>query len=383
MIRSVRFRAFKAFSDVSISLGRLNLIVGPNASGKTSILEGLHYLTQCGAKPPQRVLTGPRDPRLLRTRGSDNPIKLAATVQVEGRPSYLTVEETSIEKSGFEREWYRVTISDGEEQTDVPIAQRPEGFEYESYGRYPTLKAIKSAVLLHLDPRRLAEPSWTEEVVPRVEFDGYGLPSVLADLAASDPDTFHQMQDAFCTIVPSARKVRATRMQVNYDDLEEVDTSPEKLYRWIHRKLAGHEMRFDFVGAQDLPASAVSEGSLLTVGLLAIAMGPARPRLILLDEIERGLHPKALGSLVDRLRQLLAAYPDLQIVATTHSPYLVDSFDAKEILLTDIRPDGTTRVGRLDEHPDFDRWKDEMRPGEFWSSVGEQWLGGDNVEPTD
>ena len=42
MIKSASFRNFKSLRPVDIDLERLTVIVGPNASGKTSILEGLH-----------------------------------------------------------------------------------------------------------------------------------------------------------------------------------------------------------------------------------------------------------------------------------------------------------------------------------------------------
>jgi len=31
-------------------------------------------------------------------------------------------------------------------------------------------------------------------------------------------------------------------------------------------------------------------------------------------------------------------------------------------------------IKSLRDHPDFERWKDEMMPGEFWSMVGEDWI---------
>ena len=35
-------------------------------------------------------------------------------------------------------------------------------------------------------------------------------------------------------------------------------------------------------------------------------------------------------------------------------------------------------VAKLDEHPEFDKWKDEMAPGEMWSMFGESWVSGEN-----
>jgi AAA15 family ATPase/GTPase len=52
MLSKIKFRNFKALRDVEIPLNRLTVLVGPNASGKTSVLEGVHYLTQLIRKEP-------------------------------------------------------------------------------------------------------------------------------------------------------------------------------------------------------------------------------------------------------------------------------------------------------------------------------------------
>ncbi len=111
------------------------------------------------------------------------------------------------------------------------------------------------------------------------------------------------------------------------------------------------------------------------LGLLKILMGGDRPDLILLDDIDRGLHPKAQREVVGLLRLVLEQNPGLQIVATTHSPYLVDNLRPEEVRLTTLGDDGTVSIAGLIDHPDFDRWKDEMAPGEMWSLFGEKWVG--------
>ncbi|WP_438026588.1 hypothetical protein [Sorangium sp. So ce233] len=40
MFDAVRFKSFKCLADVAIELGRMTLLVGANASGKSSVLDG-------------------------------------------------------------------------------------------------------------------------------------------------------------------------------------------------------------------------------------------------------------------------------------------------------------------------------------------------------
>ncbi|WP_437766561.1 ATP-binding protein [Sorangium sp. So ce281] len=132
--------------------------------------------------------------------------------------------------------------------------------------------------------------------------------------------------------------------------------------------------QLDFKGAPDVPAPLASEGTLLVIGLLTALWMDPKPRLLLLDDIDKALHPRAQEELVAQIRRILDLSPELQVIATSHSPYLLDHFDAEDVLLTTLLPDGSTACAPLADHPDFDRWKNTTRPGEFWSFVGEDWV---------
>ena len=200
--------------------------------------------------------------------------------------------------------------------------------------------------------------------MPEMEKDGTGLASVLDEMAGNRPDDFNALQLSLRRILPQVERVRYRRTQIT-TALSEL--MPE-------HTLPGHEVIFDFVGARDVPAHAASEGTLIVLGLLAGLMNSAHPRILLMDDLDRGLHPKAMKSLVLQLREWLKLSPDAQIIATTHSPYLIDQFSPQEVRLTTTQDDGSVVCAALHEHPDFDRWKDLMLPGELWSTVGEDWV---------
>ena len=142
----------------------------------------------------------------------------------------------------------------------------------------------------------------------------------------------------------------------------------------------GEELILDLEGAPDIPARIVSDGALLVLGPLAVMMGADHPKLILLDDLDHGLHPRARRDLVTLLRKLFEQDPALQFVATSHSPHLLDQLEPKEVRLTTRLKDGSVACARLDEHPNFEKWKEAMTPGEFWSVVGEKWVGERKLE---
>ena len=191
-----------------------------------------------------------------------------------------------------------------------------------------------------------------------MESNGHGLASSLAFLALNQPDDFQVIQHRLNKVISSIKRIRFR---------QENPQSPSALVQY--------QIVFDFENANSIPAYLVSEGTILVLGLLMAMMSKGRPNLILLDDLDRGLHPKAQREVIGLLRTVLEQDPELQIVATTHSPYLVDCLRPEEVRLTTLGDDGTVSCASLVEHPDFDKWKDEMAPGEMWSLFGEDWVG--------
>jgi predicted ATPase len=204
--------------------------------------------------------------------------------------------------------------------------------------------------------------------------DGEGLASVLAYMALNQPAEFATIIGSLRSVVPIVRTLRFPRARVVRNESEIISIDQNKHSFARQQEYWGNAIEFDMEGARGIPANMVSEGTLLVLGLLTVLMGPNRPRLLLLDDLDRALHPKAQEQVIGLLRTLLERQPELQIVATSHSPYLLDHLKPEEVRLTALTDDGYATVGRLDAHPLFEKWKEEMAPGEFWSMVGEKWL---------
>jgi hypothetical protein len=66
--------------------------------------------------------------------------------------------------------------------------------------------------------------------------------------------------------------------------------------------------------------------------------------------------------------------PELQIVCTTHSPYLLDLFDPAEVRVLALDSERRTHARPLTEHPDFGKWKFGTQTGELWAALGEAWV---------
>ncbi|MBI5608238.1 MAG: ATP-binding protein, partial [Deltaproteobacteria bacterium] len=62
-----------------------------------------------------------------------------------------------------------------------------------------------------------------------------------------------------------------------------------------------------------------------------------------------------------------------QIVATTHSPYLLDLFEPDEVRVMALDAHGHAVCRNLAEAPDLDRLKQAYQTGEIWASIWEDW----------
>src|SRR5262249_52773271 len=197
-----------------------------------------------------------------------------------------------------------------------------------------------------------------------------------AFMALNDPRGFEELVATARTLIPRLQRIRFRKATVYRTERELVKFGPDTVERRTRRPYQGELILFDFDHAENVSARTASEGTMLLLGLLTVLLGPARPRIVLLDDIEHGLHPLAQKQLVGVIGQIMQKFPDLQLLATAHSPYLLNYLSPEQVRIMAAGPDGHARCGRLTEHPKFATWKDEMAPGEMWSLFGEKWLAG-------
>lgn len=361
MIRSVELTNFKCFRQQRIDLEKLTVFVGANASGKTSVLEAIHLGVRAASpkSDPRKTFAGERHCDWLYSRGGIGDMSIACTT------SGGTFAVTATPPADYPPVQ---TEAFGNGKWKFRVALPPDVAFEEAF------RAAQPLVFLRLNASKLAKPTYSDRTPPRVEFDGDGLAAVLAYMALNDPDGFDALVGEMQQMIPHLKRIRFTKSRVHRLEKELVRFGDDAVERRSRREFLGDMILFDFVNANNVSASTVSEGTLMLLGLLTVLLGPTKPEILLLDDIEHGLHPLAQESLLLVLRKIMVRFPSLQILASAHSPYLLDGLRPEEIRLTTVGSDGFSVCGRLTDHPQFDKWKDEMAPGELWSLFGEKWL---------
>lgn len=355
MMHRFRMQRFKGHTDTTVELGRLTMLVGDNASGKTSVLQALQMHGQVvtrgtlGGHPKHRVQRGASEPIRFLSEGSHagNNWNLDATVGISTNEVHVAghIGDQAL-KEVF------VYAEDGKLHT-----QGPNG----KWDKALVSAAIGAGRLYRFNGTAVAMPSAANES-KRVLSTGRGTARVLAHLRLADDSAFSAIQQAARAIVPSLRAIRI-------DDY--VEGSEEEAE---YERGAFYRILLSFDGCDSLPASEASQGTLVTLALLTVLYGPDRPGVIMLDDFDHALHPRAQMELVRTLRRLLE-HPDfteLQIIATTHSPYVLDELEPSEVQVFALRPDGTVASKRLSEHPEAQKSPGSLRTGELWTLDAER-----------
>jgi predicted ATPase len=365
MITSIQLRSFKGHRDTTVPLGRLTVLVGPNGTGKTSVLQALSLMSRLMNDEPGQVLRGDMSPQDLLRRAEQGPITLA----VEGTDSTLSwklalqFSEPGQPKhhQSLRIDWSYGAYVGHENTVSLPLFLA----EHEAEGS-KLASLVSPAVLYHFDARRIAAAAYSAEENPAVDADGGNTAVVLAALKLEREEAFEQIELELRRIVPSIQRIRVRRVKM--PRTAELPSSER----------VGNKVFIDFKDAPDVPAHGASEGTLITLALLTALCSPNHPRLLLLDDIDQSLHPQAQMELMGELKRLLEGFPEVQLVATTHSPYILDALDPSDVRVFAPRKDGSVACRSLSEHPQAEKMRGVLTAGQLWSLDPEwRWVVGE------
>lgn len=357
MLRKVRIRGFKAIEDSGdIELGSLNVFVGRNGSGKSSVLEFLELVSNTlesdllQATVPFRrgrdVLHSWHPRRKSRAslalvfdpddvsagdlleyefgfQADDEGDRL--DISYESLISFFGGEETEIIRTGDGIRTYRVPLSLPETKPErrTPKKQTKTGKPEHQWLKVsdPTvlglavidstlskggaaLKAfLESSVFLRLAPAAIADfaPRWRRRGKKPIDPLGQQTAELLASLS----------DDAREVLVDKLKFVTE-----GFSGLTSHRPAGPADQRYFHLTEGGRGREIE------VPAWVLSEGTRRLTALLAVTLLEPTPPLIAIEEVENGFDPWTLQFLLAELAS--RAEEGVQILLTTHSPYLMN-----------------------------------------------------------
>ncbi len=374
MIEQVELHNFKSHRSTKLNFddSRLHALVGQNSSGKTSVLQALYFLCQLTTLTSKDIFKDQQSPEFIVTKRSNWSNNL----------NHMSVVVSGFWRRSDEHRWIagyklhnKIAYYEKIVLWNTAKQGREEPGEDSSLLNAEIIvkESLRSAAYLKLVSTNLAKAAYSESITPQVGFDGSGLAPTLDYLINEVSEGFQSLQEMLQRIVPGVRKVGVRRAKVKIDRQRLIEVDGKSISYEENQEVAGQEVVLDMNTGDRIPAHAISEGTMITLGLLTVLMSPNRPKLILLDDIEQGLHPNAQRELINVLKEIIQVNQDLQIIFSTHSPYIVDELAPSQVHVLS-NSNGFTYSKRLDEHPDVEWAKQTLTTGEFWDAEGEDWV---------
>ena len=173
--------------------------------------------------------------------------------------------------------------------------------------------------------------------------DGKNLAAFLYRLKHKDRTSYNRIRKTFQLVAPFFEDFVLEPQALNEQTIR---------LKWRHCRSDAH---FD--------VSALSDGSLRFLALATLLLQPVKllPSVLLLDEPELGLHPYAVAVLCSLVRSVAS---ETQVILATQSPFLVDHFEPKDVIVAD-RVEGRSEFSRLSAE-ELGDWLEEYSLGDLW-----------------
>ncbi|NSW54975.1 MAG: ATP-binding protein [Armatimonadetes bacterium] len=416
MITRLAAWGYKCLSDVDVRVGPFNILVGPNATGKSTFLDVLGLLSdalQRNGDIDAAIRSRARTVRELVWQQSQDWFDLAVEARL---PDHLRIAWSG--ESPWESVTYRVRmgvgadgatqaeeervfgvpaeVADGFERrtqlpvsgldpTRLPIVDRPapeaayqllrrggSGTSHFQAAGKSNAKWPYKPTATHLalagtpeDPDRFAVLLWLRDILrDRVRFLQLNSTEMRKPCR---PDAPRELQADGGNLPIVAARLR--------------DNAPDR-FRWWQEHVAGvlgglKELRIEeqahdrhlylsavFEGGPPVPSWLLSDGTLRFLAMTLIAYLQGSDTIYIIEEPENGIHPRALEAVMDSLSSVYQG----QVFAATHSPLVVGLSKPEHLLCFDRNPDGSTAVLPGDQHPALRDWSRSISLADLYAA---------------
>ena len=387
-LKSFRLKNFKAIQDSGVvKFTPLTVLIGDNGSGKSSLVEGLETY--------QRIVTDGLNKAMQKWHGFEhitnppvdflrlsddkpktiNPIEFVLRGQA-GASSYRTEMRINMSPNGNEIYIDSEKLQRGNRR----FLSRNSGGEIFAFNETeseivvdsgmsiigPWLMVVNPAYMPQVEASRdaldeslrgfdwqflflKAQSMGDEQPIERsgrdirLRSDGVNIAEYLLDIRRQNVDAFDGIIETLKHVLPYLNELEPT-----------VTT---ELERAVYLRMQEDDYR--------IPGWLLSTGTLRILALLALFRHPSPPSLIVIEEIENGLDPRAVHLIVDEIRDVVQSGRS-QIIMTTHSPYLLDLLPLSTILLVE-RIDGETTFIRPADDESLQNWSKKFATGKLYT----------------
>jgi predicted ATPase len=351
MIRKIQIEHYKSIASTKLSLANVSILVGNNSAGKSNFIDAIAFLKDS-------VVHG-LDHSVSERHGIDSIIQWSPT-----RPYNLEISVEYESELGQGR--YSVKLSSKARQ---PTVLEESGAWRAREKSWVYFSRSKNVVAFHNIPDSVREgfrkavstPSDDELLIRNARLFPYAelQPLRYLNRAISDfkvyniyPNTVRAPQrssneveltssgDNLHSILKSMVSSKSASVRNRYQEI--ISTMAKvipDLDRILVRNLSGllwpiFEVKEASGRRHQFNVSQISDGALRILGILTALYQPRPPSVIAIEEPEQNIHPGALSLVAEAFKDISSR---TQIITTTHSPHMLDYFDAASIYPTEFQ----------------------------------------------
>ncbi len=368
MLKHVSIQNFKSLKDVTLDLQKVNLLIGPNNSGKTNFLKALEFMS-IGSQ----TVYGPDEVfKMLHANSfkKQRQIGIHIDVYLQGKRLLMGYtmginRRTNAPYKAFQDVFDN--LPNGVSLHEAIPTTRFQNFITEDhlFDKYFSQQKIYKP-----DPNKLNKPGPVGRGDDTLAADASNLIAFFDRIRDEYPATFAQIKADLTKCVPEFT-------EINFQNVE----STEELVKQFGDKT------FKRIGLTDgrqktiYWADELSEGTLYFLALLCIINQPNPPKLLLLEEPEKGIHPRRIREVMDFIFRL-AEEKDIQIILTSHNENVLNEFTAmpEAVFVFSKDEEGATYVKNLQTdiiEPSHQRSRETgTKEIDFTGNLGESWMYG-------
>ena len=393
MIERIVIENFKSLRKVDLSLGRVNLFIGANATGKSNVLDAFRVLAGIGhGFTINEILNGKSKSATgemwERVRGGTEHACFAGS---DGTGE-VAIEVHGKWDAGFARNWpegweYRISFlpNDRGRVTDEYIDTKQWRYHHRDLPEFfyanPSLPVLgmereiwrrkeKVGKLSEVDISywllKLAEMFGNAQridLVPK-ELRNYSRDEWAGRMGDHGED-FAAVVNLICDEEHTKDAYLAWLRELRPEQIDDVGSTAGAVGDWMFMVREN---------GRTFPAPVLSEGTLRFAALTAAFFQDSMPGIMMIEEIENGIHPSRIQILLELMRSQ-AEYRKTQVLATTHSATILDWLQEEDYKTTFLcRRDESTGESRICSLTDVPHFMDAVRKKPASELFSEGWM---------
>lgn len=357
MIQELILNNWKSFESAHLNIDPLTFVIGTNASGKSNILDAFQFLLRTANSHEIRVAINGKDGMpplrggldwLFRKGTSECEVGVVITDNDRKEISYrysISLRKTT-DLKGCEIKSEKLVVSDQIRKTDKQLfgtdneivgnATIPVYFKTGNQGPPRRIDMDRAYSVL----ARIGALNVTKEIKDAAAIVSDNLTHIfILDPIPNHMRDFSPLSETLSTDAANIAGILAAlpierKKQVEDDLTKYIHPLPEKdIYRvWAepagtfntYAMLCCEEGWAGQEEAEKIDAKAMSDGTLRFIAIVTALLTGREKSLLIVEEIDNGLHPSRAKELVKML-QALGRSRQIDILCTTHNPALIDA----------------------------------------------------------